>query len=76
MRKNWTGFIIIKFVPQMPKQVKCIGHIYPVATGSSPGKAGGGSGGQSCVNVTCYYKAGGKNLKQIVSKVAIYDLCS
>lgn len=47
--KELDWFIIIKFVPQMPKRIKCIGHIYPVATGSSPGKVGGGNAGVKAV---------------------------
>lgn len=35
MRKKLDWFIIIMFVPKMPKQVKCFGHICLVATGTT-----------------------------------------
>jgi hypothetical protein len=53
--KKLYWFIIIKFVPKMPKQIRHIGHSCLAATGYNREKWD-----QACLNVACCYKASGQ----------------
>lgn len=55
-KKNQDGFIVIKFVLKLPKQIACTGHICLVSV-------------EACLNVACCYEAGGQTERQFLSHV-------